>query len=65
MKNHKCTPASMVVAFYRTCIECGKEIEPVHCKHCDGIGAEFGNTHTMRDCKKCNGTGVAKWRVVK
>jgi DnaJ-class molecular chaperone len=61
---HTCTPVSMVVPFYRTCIQCGEEIEPIHCKHCDGIGAEHGMTHTMRDCKRCKGTGVARWRVV-
>lgn len=61
---HTCTPVSMVVPFYRTCAECGEEIEPVSCEHCDGDGLKYLHRDTVRDCEQCKGTGVAKWRIV-
>lgn len=59
-KYHKCTTTLKVVPFFRTCDECGKEIEPVFCQVCDGTG----NVSAKASCKCCNGTGVVEWEEV-
>jgi DnaJ-class molecular chaperone len=62
VSDHQCTPKETVVGFWRDCAVCGKEIEPVSCKACDGTGAEFGSLHTSRECRRCKGTGVRRWK---
>lgn len=64
MTGHKCYPKEKVVAFFRTCAVCGKEIEPVFCQPCEGTGAEFASVHTDRNCRFCKGTGVIQWKEV-
>jgi DnaJ-class molecular chaperone len=64
VKRHRCKPAEKIVAFHHACGVCGKEIEPVHCRLCDGTGHEYGSTHTQRPCRMCKGTGAAAWRPV-
>ncbi len=58
-------PANQVVPFWHDCKHCGKEIEPVYCKDCDGIGAMHGCLHVEANCTKCKGTGVRRWKEVK
>lgn len=65
MSNHQCTPKEMVVGFWRYCAVCGKEIEPVYCKDCDGSGAMHGCLHVEANCTKCKGTGVRRWKEAK
>lgn len=62
MSNHQCTPKEMVVGFWRDCAVCGKEIEPVFCKDCDGTGAGFTCPDKPGVCRVCEGSGVIEWR---
>lgn len=62
---HKCEPVAGVTPFWYDCKHCGKQIEPVLCKACDGSGALHGCLHVEANCTKCNGSGVRRWEEVK
>lgn len=49
-------PKDPIAAFAHVCKHCGKDIEPQHCKTCDGTGSIRD-----RECRRCGGTGVKRW----
>ena len=64
MVPHQCQPVEMVVSFYRTCRTCWKEIEPVFCPDCDGVGTNLDQSIHGGGCRACSGTGVVEWQPV-
>lgn len=44
------------------CKHCDMDIEPVECAACGGSGFD---DEADDDCKRCNATGVIKWKRIK
>lgn len=61
-KQMTCThqPKDPIAAFAHVCKHCGRDIEPQHCKTCDGTGSIRD-----RECRRCNGTGVKRWILLR